>query len=395
MPYDPKSWEVALENTRKKISKLPIPECNCKAILEFSDFCLSEGLSIRRVIKYLYTLAVIAKWLPKEFEKVERPDIEKLVRKIECSDYAEWTKHDYRVALKKFFRWLRNTEDGYPPEVKWLRSTMRRGRTKLPDEILTQEEVQALITAATNERDKALIATLYESGCRIGELLGLQIKQMQQHPHGYEITVRGKKGSRRLLLIACAPYLTAWLNQHPRRDNPLEYLWVTHDYRAKPLKYARVSIMLKNMAKRASVKKAVNPHNFRHSRATHLAKHLTEAQMNQVMGWVQGSDMPGTYVHLSGRDVYNTLLKLNKIKVSEKAESEMDFSQKNCTRCSLDNPPANKFCSRCGMILDEKSARDLVTSSMERARADNIMDGLLKDPEFRNMLKKKLQQDPT
>jgi len=47
---------------------------------------------------------------------------------------------------------------------------MRRGRTKLPEEILTQDEVRAMIAAATNERDKALVASLYESSCRIGEL---------------------------------------------------------------------------------------------------------------------------------------------------------------------------------------------------------------------------------
>ena len=328
MSGEPKSWEMVLENVKKKISKLPIPESNRKAILEFSDFCFSEGLGTRRVIKYLYTLAVIARWLPKEFEGVKRPDIEKLVNRIERSNYAEWTKHDYRVALKRFFRWLRKTEDGYPPEVKWLRSTMRKARTKLPDEILTQGEVQALITAATNERDKALIASLYESGCRIGELLGLQIKQIQQHQHGFQITVKGKTGYRRLLLIACAPYLTTWLNQHPGREDPQKYLWVTGDYRAQRLGYPRVCTILRNMAKRASVKKAVNPHNFRHSRATHLAKHLTEAQMNLYMGWVQGSDMPATYVHLSGRDIDQALLKLNNIQVSGRKDSEDDFSLK-------------------------------------------------------------------
>jgi len=392
MPGGRDPWRRRIENVKKKILQLAIPGSNRKAILEFSDFCFSDGLSARRVLKYLSTLSSIAGLLPKEFSKSTRADIEKLVNKIELSEYSEWTKHDYRVTLKKFFRWLRNTEDGYPPEVKWLRSTMRNRRTKLPEEILTPQEVQAMITAAPTARDKALIASLYESGCRIGELLNLCMKQIQQHPHGFQITVEGMKGPRRLLLIASAPYLTAWLNQHPRHDDPQAGLWVSADYHVKQLGYARVSTMLKTVARRARIRKAVNPHNFRHSRATHLAKHLTEAQMKEFFGWTQSSDMASTYVHLSGRDMDNALLKLNHIPTSEEDSPRNNFSLKSCPRCNFSNPPANRFCSRCGTVLDEETARDLVKKNLERNHADEIMDTLIQDQEFRDMLKRKLEE---
>ena len=42
-----------------------------------------------------------------------------------------------------------------------------------------------------------------------------------------------------------------------------------------------------------------------------MANYLTEAQMNVYFGWVQGSDMPSIYVHLSGRDVDYAILKAN------------------------------------------------------------------------------------
>jgi len=54
--------------------------------------------------------------------------------------------------------------------------------------------------------------------------------------------------------------------------------------------------------------KKVHPHKLRHSRATFLASKLTEAQMNQIFGWKQGSDMPSIYVHLSGRDMDDAIL---------------------------------------------------------------------------------------
>ncbi|HZC21007.1 MAG TPA: hypothetical protein VE223_05135 [Nitrososphaeraceae archaeon] len=50
---------------------------------------------------------------------------------------------------------------------------------------------------------------------------------------------------------------------------------------------------------------------LRHSQATHLAKHLTEAQMWVFFGWIVSTKVVRRYIHLSGRDVDNTLIMLN------------------------------------------------------------------------------------
>lgn len=62
----------ALENARQRISRMPIYRANRKAILAFSDFCFSEGLGARRVLKYLSILPRVARLLGKDFAKVER-----------------------------------------------------------------------------------------------------------------------------------------------------------------------------------------------------------------------------------------------------------------------------------------------------------------------------------
>ena len=46
-------------------------------------------------------------------------------------------------------------------------------------------------------------------------------------------------------------------------------------------------------------------------RATHLAKHLTEAKMCVFFGWIVGTKVVRRYIHLSGRDVENALIALN------------------------------------------------------------------------------------
>jgi len=53
-----------------------------------------------------------------------------------------------------------------------------------------------------------------------------------------------------------------------------------------------------------------------------MANYLTEAQMNAYFGWVQGSDMPSIYVHLSGRDIDDAILKANGVR--EKVISAVD-----------------------------------------------------------------------
>jgi hypothetical protein len=54
--------------------------------------------------------------------------------------------------------------------------------------------------------------------------------------------------------------------------------------------------------------------------------------------------------------------------------------------------PTNKFCSRCSTVLDEKTAQELVKSTLERKQADQIMDRLINDREFRPILERKLKE---
>ena len=139
---------------------------------------------------------------------------------------------------------------------------------------------------------------------------------------------------------------------------------------------------MKKITRKAGIKKRVYPHLFRHSRATHLASHLTEAQMKQYFGWVQASKMASVYVHLSGRDVDKALLRLNGIEVEEDRE-ELKFKPKICPRCKAKNSPDAKFCSNCGFCLDEKTAIQLEEL---RAKADKLMSELVKNPKVLDAL---------
>jgi len=384
-------YERKLERGRQLIQESDFSPANKRAILDFTDFCFSEGLSVARVEKYLGHVKCLALLVKKDFADATREDLETLVRLIQNSDYSEWTKHDLRVTLKKLYRWLKRTDED-PPETRWIRVGNPNSNKKLPKELLTEDDAAKLIDACLTHRDKALVAVLFETGCRIGEIASLRIKHVEPNRYGFRLIVSGKTGDRRVLVISSAAYLTDWLNDHPCKSDPEAYLWITSDFRAHQLSYARVCAMLRDAAKRAQVRKRVNPHTFRHSRATLLANSLTEAQMNEYFGWVQGSNMPSVYVHLSGRDVDNALLKTYGICPDMKESGQTGLKPRTCSRCGVQNAPTNRFCSRCGNILDEKTALEVKKESLDHKEADDVMDRLLQDREFRAVLDRKLDE---
>ena len=371
----------------ERINASAIYEKNKATILEFYRDLLCRGLSKGRVYKYLYTLHNIAKILKKPFAKITKNDIAELIREIEERNYADWTKHDYKVVLKMFFRWFKKTDE-YPDEVKWVKTTVKNHKL-LPEEVLTEDDVKKMVESAINLRDKALILVLYESGCRIGEILTLRIRNVQFDDYGAVLLVSGKTGDRRVRVIASAPKLAQWLENHPLKNDLDAPLWIVIGTRNRGalLSYAAAKATLKKISKRAGLKKRVYPHLFRHSRATFLANFLTEAQLKKHFGWVPGSDMASTYVHLSGRDVDNALLKLQGIKI-EKQEEQSVLKLTICPRCSEKNSPSSKFCRKCGSPLDLKTAIKLDES---REKADRLMSALVKDPEILDKLLTKLE----
>ncbi|MFH1934314.1 MAG: tyrosine-type recombinase/integrase [Pseudomonadota bacterium] len=348
-------------------------------LTKFMNDCYAEGLSKRRVQKYQGIILNLKKWLGMNLQDATKEDIKRLVGKIEQSDYMEWTKHDYKVSIKRYWKWLRQTEDTYPDEVRWIKTTMKKSNCKLPEDLLTQEDVRKLIESAVHLRDKALISFLYESGCRIGEVLSMRIKDVTFEEPACAVRVTGKKGMRRVLVVDSTPYLSNWISHSETRNDPDSHVWISIGCknRNKVLSYNTVRQLVKEIAAKAGIKKRVNPHTFRHSRATHLANKLTEAQMCEYLGWVQGSGMPRVYVHLSGRDVDNAILELHGLKKPEDDINNRELKFRECNICGKTNEFEAKICRRCARSLDIQSALEL--ESKEKKFMDMITPEMVED----------------
>jgi site-specific recombinase XerD len=337
------------------------------------------------VNRYLQLLKQAAEWLGKDFDRATKRDVERVVRRIETSGYSAWTKQTYKAALKRFYKWLLGGDEEYPEQVRWIRTTLSQREKLLPRDLPTEEEVKRLVEAADNPRDRAFIMTLYETGGRIGEVGSLRVKDVEFLKDYAAVRLRGKTGTRRVPVVASVPHLSLWLEHHPRRSDPNAPLWPKFSD-GKPMTYPALAKVLKVAAERSGLRKRVSPHKLRHARATFLATKLTEAQMNAYFGWKQGSDMPSTYVHLSGRDLDDAVLGIYGLRRRpEQKRAEME--PKECPRCKHLNPFTGRFCSRCGMALDMEAVAEL---EQKRAEADELMSRLLEDPEVRELLRKKL-----
>ncbi len=301
---------------------------NKKLILEFKDECFANSIGIARIIRYLYSLRDLAVWLDKSFSVCEIKDLKTLVASIERMDkYCARTKVEYKASLKKFYKWLKGNDN--PEEVAWIKLSLKKHNDKLPSELLSEQDITDMINKTTNLRDRAIIISLYESRCRIGEFLKMQIKDVTFDKFGALLDVTGKTGGRRVRVVTSYLYLMEWINRHPDKDNPNSFLWTKHNTKLM-MSYPAICKALRTAKDKAEIKKKVNPHNFRHSRATYLANKLTEQQLKIFFGWTRGSDMASVYVHLSGRDVNNALLEIYGIKTKDKEEISTQLKIAKC-----------------------------------------------------------------
>ncbi len=82
--------------------------------------------------------------------------------------YSENTVEDYKIAVKRFYRWLLANDGEVPEVVKWIKKKRATNKSVKPDNMITEAEMAKIVEACKNARDRALFSLLYDSGCRIG-----------------------------------------------------------------------------------------------------------------------------------------------------------------------------------------------------------------------------------
>ena len=372
------NYPRTLERELAKLRANCLGKKNSETILRFYRQLVAEGLGIARQIKYLSTLRRIASLLNKQFEEVTKDDTIDFVAKIQQQDYSEWTKRDYKIILKRFYKWLRGCEEEYPPEVRWIKAGHNIPNTLEKKDLLTVDEIERIANSARNLRDKAFIWVYFESMRRLGEILTLKIGDVEFDELGARLLVNGKMGRDHGRVITSVPLLSSWLNMHPLRNDLNAPLWVTLGSKktCKQLSYNAARSVLKDCAKRAGIKKRVWLYLIRHSRITPASKILPHSLLCATAGWKQNSRMPSVYIHLAGEDIDEAHCILNGTTRMEKKDERL--KPLLCQRCDGKNLPGSTFCNKCGAPLDLKTAIEL---DQARTKLDRLFDKLTEDPQ--------------
>ncbi|MBN1194550.1 MAG: tyrosine-type recombinase/integrase [Methanomicrobiaceae archaeon] len=277
---------------------------------------------------------------------------------IKGRPFKQNTLHDYILFLKRFYLWM--IDNGYadvPREkVQKIRPPRVDRNTKLPEQLLTKEEIEALIRASLSSRDRALVALLYESGCRIGELARLTWDRIRFDEYGLVLTIDDTKchQQRYVRLVLAQPYLAAWRQDYPHEPTGKHLVFITHQH--KPLAHGTIYQHLYKLAKRAGITKKVTPHIFRHSRITHLINQGMKESVIKLMMWGNiNTNMFATYAHLSGNDIDQEVLGQYGI-VPKETQDDGLLEPVQCPHCRTINPPKGIYCMTCGRSLSEDGA---------------------------------------
>ncbi len=216
-------------------------------------------------------------------------------------------------AVKTFYNYLLH-EDLISTDPTDLLEGPRLSR-KIP-EVLSYEEIQAMLSAVDlshpqGGRNRAMLETLYACGLRVSELIDLRISNLFLDV-GF-IKVLGKGNKERIVPIgeeAIKHIQLYWegerrgqMNVKPEAENML-FL----NRRGRKLTRNMVFIIVKDVAKRAGIKKNVSPHTFRHSFATHLIEGGADLKAVQDMLGHESIITTEVYTHLDTDYLRETIL---------------------------------------------------------------------------------------
>lgn len=204
--------------------------------------------------------------------------------------------------LKSFFSYL-IFEDYRTDNPMELIETPKIGR-KLPD-TLSVQDIDALIAAIDlskdkGERNKAMLETLYGCGLRVSELITLKISDLFFEEGFIKITGKGNKqrfvpiGSTTQKFIELYKnHVRTHLNIQKGHEDTL-FL----NRRGKQLTRAMIFTIIKDLAVKINLNKAISPHTFRHSFATHLLENGADLRSIQLMLGHESITTTEVYVHL-------------------------------------------------------------------------------------------------
>jgi integrase/recombinase XerD len=251
---------------------------------------LSDGLAKNSIDAYRRDITQFAKWLARRSETLSA--IPKhtltayLAHLVEARAASPRTSARMVSSLKRFYGWLLR-ENLISEDPSHDLDTPKLPRS-LPKS-LSEAEVEALLAAPDVNtdlglRDRAMLETLYASGLRVSELVGLKIAQVSLEMGVVRILGKGAKER----LTPLGQEAIEWITRYTRASRPnilggkkSDALFVTG--RGGAMTRLNFWLIIKRHARTANIRTELSPHTLRHAFATHLINHGADLRVVQLL----------------------------------------------------------------------------------------------------------------
>ncbi|MDP6364218.1 MAG: tyrosine-type recombinase/integrase, partial [Candidatus Poseidoniia archaeon] len=283
---------------------------------------------------------------------------------LDCTRYKNWlkerglkprTRKVMAITARDFLRFaIEGRLTGPHPDISDPFKTPNDRKDRQSDNVreITFEEYVSIRKGLRRVRDTVILSVLYDSGCRLGEVLGLRVRDFKSDEYGTFIAVDGKTGERDVQLVESVHDLRSWINAFTGRDNSENYLFGSASFGySRPMPASSFYNGFHNALEAAGLKGEITAHTFRHNRALQFAKAAVQEEvMRGHFGWEKGSDMPSYYIKLASKDVRAAVLKArgqeNLLPPEEDGNGKANTTP--CASCGSYQPLTNAYCSVCG-----------------------------------------------
>lgn len=265
------------------------------SIVDFGRILEVKRYSKNTIDTYVSFLKLTEQHFSKNLSEINETDLFDFVyHLIHHKKYSYSSQKQLISALKLYFKEVNN-------EIINLDRILPERKPQLLPEILSQEEIKKLIKNTENLKHRCILATIYSSGLRVGELISLKIDCIDSKR--MFILVKGGKGKKDRY-VPLSKNLLELLRLYFVKYRPKDYLF--EGQKGGVYSSSSVNQVLKRELKRNNIRKNLSAHSLRHSYATHLLENGTDIRVIQKLLGHNSLKTTMLYTHIADQ----TLIKV-------------------------------------------------------------------------------------
>ena len=267
-------------------------------IPSFEEFLRARHVAPGTLATYLYEVRGLAQLIEDEGGTLEGLTLQQVTRYLAREGRSTGTARRARSAILQFLRWA-----SHPVAGELARVRLPRAHAPAPDFLSEREEtalrrtLKARVDQRHQARDRALLSLMLDTGLRVGEVVRMQVGDVDLDKKLVRVLGKGGKQRTRFLPSETREVLAKIISGRPG-DAP-----VFVSQQAQPLCDRQVRRILSQWAALAGITRPVHPHLLRHTFATSLLKQTGNLRLVQLALDHESPKTTAVYAHVADEDL--------------------------------------------------------------------------------------------